>query len=471
MKISKLKVVGLNNVYSYDIDIEDNTLILVGENGTGKSTVLSILKSIVSRQWDNLSDVSFKKISINIDGQDYSFTKRELKLFTEGVGQVKSVSKSRASVYIKRLVNRYNLDPLHLLNSPAEQLELINELRSTYGVGVNHTLLENVLYSLSEIYHLNVDNSVSLLDGVIKKLCKFQVIYLPTYRRIERELSSIIPNVEKDYKYDYELEQNLKKINNKQQLELVEFGMGDVKRIINDSLSSLEESFRTGMKALMGQYLQDIILHKHESLQSDALKDIEPKKLEKMLLRIDSDTLSDEIKTRVTDNILNVENSKEVALSDSDLVISYFIKMLIDFHNKQSEEEYKVKSLINVCNKYLVRKKLDYNSVKFELKIFHTYDDGRVISKNDIPFEALSSGEKQIVSLFSHLILSETKSFMIIIDEPELSLSVDWQRSFLEDVKSSNNCRGLFSVTHSPFVFDNSLDKYARSISEFMELS
>jgi hypothetical protein len=41
-----------------------------------------------------------------------------------------------------------------------------------------------------------------------------------------------------------------------------------------------------------------------------------------------------------------------------------------------------------------------------------------------LAMRTLSSGEKQIVSLFSHLYLSGQQLFFVIIDEPELSLSV-----------------------------------------------
>jgi predicted ATP-binding protein involved in virulence len=79
----------------------------------------------------------------------------------------------------------------------------------------------------------------------------------------------------------------------------------------------------------------------------------------------------------------------------------------------------------------------------------------------------LSSGEKQIVSLFSHLYLTNKHDYLVLIDEPELSLSVKWQKTFLEDVRKGAFCNGLVAVTHSPFIFDNSLDEYAHGIEEF----
>lgn len=89
---------------------------------------------------------------------------------------------------------------------------------------------------------------------------------------------------------------------------------------------------------------------------------------------------------------------------------------------------------------------------------------------DEVKLSDLSSGEKQIVSLFSHLYLSEEKRFFVLIDEPELSLSVPWQRRFLKDIKEGDFCSGVVAVTHSPFIYDNDLREYAHSIGEFLEV-
>lgn len=90
--------------------------------------------------------------------------------------------------------------------------------------------------------------------------------------------------------------------------------------------------------------------------------------------------------------------------------------------------------------------------------------------KKDMRISQLSSGEKQIVALFCYLYLDESTDKLIIIDEPELSLSVDWQERILEDIVQIPTCKSLIVATQSPFVYDNSLRKYARGIEEFLIL-
>lgn len=92
--------------------------------------------------------------------------------------------------------------------------------------------------------------------------------------------------------------------------------------------------------------------------------------------------------------------------------------------------------------------------------------------KKAIPLSALSSGEKQIVSLFCKLYLQDNdktanKKYFVFIDEPELSISVGWQKMFLKDVIACDNCVGLFAVTHSPFIFkENGLKEYTRELED-----
>jgi len=69
-----------------------------------------------------------------------------------------------------------------------------------------------------------------------------------------------------------------------------------------------------------------------------------------------------------------------------------------------------------------------------------------------------------MISLFAKLFLYE-KNKIVLIDEPELSLSIDWQRSILVDVITAPLCEQVIAITHSPFVFDNELEPFARSLT------
>jgi len=68
-----------------------------------------------------------------------------------------------------------------------------------------------------------------------------------------------------------------------------------------------------------------------------------------------------------------------------------------------------------------------------------------------------------MISLFARLYLYPKKK-IFLIDEPELSLSLDWQRKILVDVINAPSCMQVIAITHSPFVFDNALEPFAKAL-------
>ena len=159
---------------------------------------------------------------------------------------------------------------------------------------------------------------------------------------------------------------------------------------------------------------------------------------------------------RLLNFIKEIKQKPDIEAEDK--ILAYFLYRLLDIYKKLENEESAIVKFKEVCNTYLANKTLDYDNFKMSINL----ENG-----DDIEFRDLSSGEKQIISLFSQLYLTEDDQYFIIIDEPELSLSVPWQRKFLTDICESSYCSGIIAVTHSPFIFENELNKYAHSLNEF----
>ena len=71
--------------------------------------------------------------------------------------------------------------------------------------------------------------------------------------------------------------------------------------------------------------------------------------------------------------------------------------------------------------------------------------------------EALSSGEKQVVILFTYLAFQRGKIF--VVDEPEISLHPRWQEEFLDGVKDlMRSDTQLIIATHSPAIVGKYVD-------------
>ena len=74
-----------------------------------------------------------------------------------------------------------------------------------------------------------------------------------------------------------------------------------------------------------------------------------------------------------------------------------------------------------------------------------------------IALNRLSSGEKQMLSFLCYNAFSENTP--IFIDEPELSLHVDWQRLLLPTLLEQGTGNQFFMATHSPFIYAKYPDK------------
>ena len=72
-------------------------------------------------------------------------------------------------------------------------------------------------------------------------------------------------------------------------------------------------------------------------------------------------------------------------------------------------------------------------------------------TKEAINSNILSSGEKQMLSFLCYNTFNENTA--IFIDEPELSLHVDWQRLLLPTLLEQETKNQFFVATHSPFIY------------------
>ena len=78
-------------------------------------------------------------------------------------------------------------------------------------------------------------------------------------------------------------------------------------------------------------------------------------------------------------------------------------------------------------------------------------------AKDAISSDKLSSGEKQMLSFLCYNAFS--KDTAIFIDEPELSLHVDWEGILLPTLLEQGTTNQFFVATHSPFIYTMYPDK------------
>lgn len=112
---------------------------------------------------------------------------------------------------------------------------------------------------------------------------------------------------------------------------------------------------------------------------------------------------------------------------------------------------------IEIFSRILNKKRLSFKKIKIDSdKGFH------FITENDKPLKLtqLSSGEQHQVVLLYELVFKTESNALVLIDEPEISLHVAWQKEFLNDLKEIIKIQDMPVViaTHSPQIIDGSWD-------------
>lgn len=479
MKIERFRIEKLHNYKSYELEFSDNRLIMVSGNGSGKTTIVNIFYYFLSRQWNKLLEFNFEKIVVSINNEQIAFTKD---IFHNLLNKNSKIRQRYSANVVARLNDiMENIPPSELLNLTSKNIEILSH---SYGVP-SHILRDYIFEIFEKKESIDKHQNVKFIESKLNEILDdTYIIYLPTYRRIEKDLSIIFPHLEQNLKeFDYLNTKNESLRNKHNYLELVEFGMKDVSKKIERRCLELRNHFYDKLNTnLIGSYLDDILNKSYLNFDLNKIQQIDSEALDYILKRLDDTVISADGKEKLK---LFVEDLKYSNLSSNeDKINAHFVWKLFQIYDFQQKEESDIIALIDVCNDYIQNDKfIYYNKDDFkveikllrELKVRKSFNENihNIQKINDgnqnsgIEFKDLSSGEKQIVSLFTHLILSQ-KNYFIIIDEPELSLSVPWQERLLSDILSLDKCKGLLAVTHSPFIFQqNNLRAITHSLEEF----
>lgn len=146
---------------------------------------------------------------------------------------------------------------------------------------------------------------------------------------------------------------------------------------------------------------------------------------------------NNEIDKKITNLISNSSENKDDLLNLKKLVQEKKEKVKLIYSSKDKFESI-MNNLFANTNKVL---ELDEdNSIVFRCEDI-------IIS----PYQ-LSSGEKQILMTFLKILLQEDKSFTLLMDEPEVSLHVEWQKNFIDNLISLNPNMQIIIATHSPAI-------------------
>ena len=204
---------------------------------------------------------------------------------------------------------------------------------------------------------------LSQLDGFLsEQAADCQSLYLPTYRRIEKDLSLIFPDLDEAINSFQRRRGMLSEQARHGYIELVEFGMEDVEGTFRRERSQLIERARSELNALAGGYLRDVIRGEGEYYEIATFRDLDDTTINRILNSEQERTLSDADKTRLRAVIDKLRTASKPDLEAVDRYIAHFFSgSFIKVDGALSEREQRIAQFTEVCNKYLIGKSMVYD--------------------------------------------------------------------------------------------------------------
>ncbi len=422
--IKRLVVKGLNHRAdgTHDLEFHPDLNIFTGPNGSGKTTLLKLIWYLISGKLERvLAEIPFQFVSVEtdvlsldmawVDNQKWDGT-----LQFDGqhpFGESKVELKSRRHVVTSRK------------HAPFGESKVELKWQFTGGEESSETLA--VDSGTGAIRRADVDQ-INALNKRIAQTTKSS-IFFPTFRRIEGGYSSIAGELD-----ELSIGRLLTSAPPMLQISMsrfsTEMSVNGHKFVASISTDDLGE--------LLTQKYADIY-EEISGLQSRVLTDIS-KKIENSAGKADAS------ETQMPQDVTSVVNAIKQADEQRDLLRKPF-SVLSDLTRQLLQHQ-----AIRVTGRVASGERTDGITLG-------AGKDGITLgeAKEAISSDKLSAGEKQMLSFLCYNAFSDNAA--IFIDEPELSLHVDWQRLLLPVLRQQQTGNQFFVATHSPFIYSRYPDK------------
>lgn len=124
--------------------------------------------------------------------------------------------------------------------------------------------------------------------------------------------------------------------------------------------------------------------------------------------------------------------------------------------SKNNLKDKPINNFMSILNSFFKETKREFfiNKDGF-LNLRCNYSDNKHLI---IEWHSLSMGEKNLLTLLLLVFLNREKEVLFLLDEPDLSMHISWQKRFIKTIAHLSPKSKFIISTHSPAMIDNSLD-------------
>lgn len=422
MRITSIKIEKLFEIFDYNISFSnsENLLIITGPNGFGKTMILNIIFNLFNRKFLFFQKLVFEKITVLLDDKISIVISKKIEndkphvkfIFSQDNKELDTFDYSdKLEHEIERNIERYL--PVHRIavdkwiDRRTDKILNIEELLNEYA----DQLPEKISKDLLRIKSKQVNE---ILDSIQVHLIR------------EQRLFRKVQNVERNYRE--EKDQVI-------MIETIQTYAKDLKQLIS---LNIQQSYKI-FQQLDSSYPDRLVKEKNKLTEED--------------YNIRFDKLKEK-QAKLAKNGLYESKQQFLGYSkdDSKALLVY----LNDLENKLSVFD-------NLLEKLELFTGI-LNERRFTFKTIHVDREKGFYFKSskgkELELNQLSSGEQHEVVLLYELIFNAKQNTLVLIDEPEISLHVTWQKEFLNDLLKIIKIQNIqvLIATHSPTIINDRWD-------------
>ena len=427
MKLKSLKIEALFNTFSYDLrfDSQDKYLILTGVNGYGKTTILNMISALAIKDLYYFYTVPFASISFGFEDDSV------LSLFSDKEDNATPAADVPVRGCRRLLFEMRELDNKEIGSFSIDVGTISRVMKTNYHfshISINNRLKDD--YESTEFYQVMKDegllNAIMQFTGknaeqMMMRLDAFKASFIEAERTVEcRYLrpKNTVPDLEyRDPKWF-----------------LIDHLASDFRYMLNNEYANYVKYSQQVDSDFINQAVSSSLMYNRTTYDAEREKLINrAKELELLGLIPHMDVKPyDEANAKMLTAYIVAQNKKMDFYNTLLCKIRLFYKLV--------EERGFVNKNMSVTVKDGFRFRADGNGF--------------------IDLSLLSSGEQNEVVMLYTLVFSVEDSTTLLIDEPENSLHVLWQKKFMRTIEEVSAVKNLFVIvaTHSPQIIGTRWD-------------
>lgn len=194
---TKFEIRGLFGDRNISLEISSNSLVLVGPNGVGKSIVINIFYFFISRQWDRLLQYTFTEVAIWFGNSEIRARRSDISGLSGYSQLLRAMSAGpRSAIWLDRLKMHGLLEQFLTARRPSRS-DLARFASALDTTATEARLLRMSILNRAERNDLGLfEHTRIAIENELSRFVPNRTLYLPTYRRIERDLQEIFPRFE-----------------------------------------------------------------------------------------------------------------------------------------------------------------------------------------------------------------------------------------------------------------------------------